>query len=179
MKSKVILASLLVPFLFSGCTVEGTLFIGGDDAVIVEFSSIDSEDGFIDASSIILYSGILVEDDFSTGFLSFPIHPVPHHAVISSAFLGIGVHSVFTAGDSLLIDMFVEPGGYAGTFEVFVPDENNYIFFDVTHFLINALEDNRDTFQVSLEAIGGGVFLEDGGNNLGTGLIPFIEITYF
>lgn len=176
---RILMMAWIVASLFlSGCFVESTFVFDGEDVFIVEFASVDSEDGFADSSSIILHSGILVEEDLSTGFLSFHIHAIPRHAIISSAFLFIGVHTVFPAADSVFVDMFVEPGSFAGTFEIFVTDENNYILLDVTDVLIDARNGGFDTLEISLEARHGGVFLEDGGDNLNTGLIPFIEVTY-
>lgn len=176
---RILMMALVVASVFlSGCFVEGTLVFDGEDVFIVEFVSVDSEDGFADSSSVILHSGILVEEDLSTGFLSFHIHAIPPYALISSAFLFIGVHTVFPATESVFVDMFVEPGSFAGTFEIFVPDENNYIFLDVTDVLIDARNGGFDSLEISLEARHGGVFLEDGGDNLNTGLIPFIEVTY-
>ncbi|NIO16768.1 MAG: hypothetical protein GTN70_07190 [Deltaproteobacteria bacterium] len=179
MKMKKMLGPVALLLLLAGCNVEGSFLFDGDDGVVVELVSIDSEDGYVDTEGIFLHDGILVESHFSTGFFSFPLHAIPPHAFISHAFLFIGVHSVFAPEDSLVIDIFQGSGIYAGSFEIFLSDEMSYVFLDVTDILIDALEGRGDRFQISLEARDGAVFLEDGGDNLGTGLVPFIEATYF
>ncbi len=179
MEMKKILGPFALLLLLTGCNVEGSFVFDGDDGVIVEIVSIDAEDGYMDTDGIFLHDGILVERLVSTGFFSFPLHAIPRHASISRAFLFIGVHSVFAPEESLVIDMFAGSGMYAGSFEFFLSDEMSYVFLDVTDVLIDALEGNGGRFQISLEARNGAVFLEDGGDNLGTGLVPLVEATYF
>lgn len=179
MKRKLLVVLAVLPFLLTGCLVEGTLVFDDSDGVIVEFASVDSEDGFIENDRLVLYGGILVEEYFSTGFLSFQIYQVPRYAVITSAYLHIGVHSVYPLEDSVLVNMYIAPDVFAGSFAVFMADEHSYVLLDVTDLLIEARWEGIDFIQIRFEARNGGVYLEDGGDNLGTGLIPLLEVTYF
>ncbi len=189
------LAGLLVIVVFlAGCYGEGVLVVDGPFYSTFLAEALDEGDGYLftDDGTAVRFDGIYVEDGYTEGYMTFSLAGLPSWAWVEDATLYLGVVGVYPdsppveismerVGFSIPLDSSAlwEPGDYYGRFRLYAYDTGNYVVLDVTDMVRDAVSEGDFYLQLRFSAFYGGVDLEDGGNNLGSHLVPRLEVTYY